>query len=175
MPIRIVMLVLHSYNLNLTSCASCNTACATCIGPGSLSPDCTSCNPAGYLNPGSGVCTVCYGFCASCTGLLQNQCQSCLYSTYLDVNQCTSTCPSGFYGSESRKICIPCTTPCATCDGSTSTHCLSCVAGFYLYQNTCSNPCPGSMFGFNGLCMASCPLGTYPTVAFLCIVCPSFC
>lgn len=161
----------------MTSCASCNPACATCTGPGSLAPDCTSCNPQGYINPGTGICTSCYGFCTSCTGSLQNQCTSCQYGTYFITNRCASNCPPGFYGSESTSSCRACVSPCATCDGSTINHCLSCVANFYLHRTTCSNPCPLAMYGYNGVCLASCPLGTYPdtTTIPLCMNCPSFC
>lgn len=91
--------MIFSYNYTLTSsCASCNIACATCIGPGALLPDCITCN-IGYINPGNNICTVCYGNCASCTGLLQNQCTSCKMGTFLSNNICLSVCVNGTYSS----------------------------------------------------------------------------
>ncbi len=84
----------------MTSCASCSPACATCTGPGSLPPDCISCNPAGYIiNPSTGTCAVCFGLCSACTGVLQNQCTSCQPLSFLNTNRCLTTCPVGYYGS----------------------------------------------------------------------------
>jgi proprotein convertase subtilisin/kexin type 5 len=133
MSCRIVSFILFSYPFNATACASCALACASCIGPGSLAPDCTSCNAQGYIDPGSGVCTICYGTCLTCTGVLQNQCTSCQYGSFLSSNRCISSCPTTFYGSEMLRACIACNSPCATCDGSTANHCISCLTGFYLY------------------------------------------
>lgn len=68
---------------------------------------------------------------------------------------------------------MACTSPCLTCDGSTTNHCLSCISGQYLFETACYVTCPFSMFGYNGLCLGSCPIGTYADASFICQPCPT--
>lgn len=176
LPIRIVNNSILSYlNTIVNNCEECHKACSVCIGPSILPSNCTTCNSAGFINNGSGNCVQCYGFCNGCIGLGSTQCTSCMGGYFLYGNTCVTECPLDYYSVESTKMCIACLAPCYFCFGSTANHCLSCSLGWFLLESTCYNPCPNGMYGFNGSCMSACPLGTYPDITPICLLCPNFC
>ena len=167
-------------------------SCKTCSGP--AASDCQSCNSGTYLYSGNNTCLAecpegwyrdetantcnrCYqnlppstwGSCATCTGPLHNNCQSCVDYFYNPAaNTCESPCSAGTYPVPATKQCAPCfqtssSNPndpqsCFTCNGPLSTNCLSCPSGFYYSPKQSS-------------CVTTCPTGSYQNVTDMCDSC----
>jgi proprotein convertase subtilisin/kexin type 5 len=78
-------------------------------------------------------CQTCFTGCKTCSGSNSNQCISCMnsYYSYL-VNQCVSTCPTGFY--PNINTCSTCHTSCYKCYGGNFDNCIECTGSnkFYL-------------------------------------------
>ena len=167
-------------------------SCKTCSGP--AASDCQSCSsgiflfsenntclaecPDGwYRNGTANTCNRCYqnlppstwGSCATCTGPLHNNCQSCVDYFYNPAaNTCESPCSAGTYLVLATKQCAPCfltsssdhndPKSCFTCNGPLSTNCLSCPSGSYYYPK-------------QSICVTTCPIGTYRNITDICDSC----
>lgn len=156
-------------------------ACSSCTSPINSGVTCSSCKTAGFILPSPGsACSSCFSGCLTCSSTASNACLTCKYGYFYDstTHTCLQACPAGKYSEESSASCIPCNTPpCATCVGNSGTYyCLSCSTNWYLYGYTCYTSCPYSLIGYQGLCIASCPSGTYPnSVTLTCLTCVSNC
>lgn len=161
----------------LGACESCDATCGTCTGAGTR--DCISCLPiaetstpywlgqdglrrtggqcltacpAGFFgNAVAGVCSRCYGSCATCDGPTSSSCTSCSFLTpSYWAGSCYSTCPRGTYNDAG--VCRACDSTCKACTGpgmctacwlhSSLPHLVSgvclCRAGFRQTANACT-------------------------------------
>lgn len=81
-------------------------------------------------------------------------------------SRCLAACPQGYFAravsnGNLQYNCTPCAVTCQTCNGDSLYDCTSCSEGYYY---------------FNGMCLASCPQGYYPSnVTGSCAPCPSTC
>ncbi|TNV75036.1 hypothetical protein FGO68_gene6423 [Halteria grandinella] len=143
-------------------CRSCPDFCTAC----SSTDNCTACVrnyylattnnvnygcfspkscPAGYRMDDAQGCLPCSSNCASCPSA--TVCNLCKDTYYLDTltNQCTQTCPNGYYGDAASKVCMMCSPACKTCVTNNYT-CTSCndigATKYYLYESTCVTRCP---------------------------------
>ena len=115
-----------NYFLDSTTCKQCDPLCATCTGP--ASSDCSSCSGGKYTVEGvagkcvtacadhaanyyldGSICKLCNGECATCSGPLDYNCDTCVNKEILDSpskdpKHCTSSCGAGLYadGSDCR-------------------------------------------------------------------------
>ena len=163
-------------------CYQCYTSssipysCATCLA-GAYN-NCDSCNSPYYLYPNTGgqclgpcpdgywgqssdwTCQQCYTIsgptyypCSTCSaGNAYNQCTSCS-GYYLYSGECLSSCPNGYYISDSTcQQCFVGSSPtnysCTTCSaGSAYNQCTSCSSGYFLYSGECLSSCPTGYWG----------------------------
>lgn len=164
-----------SYASPTNICLACNLAlCTTCS---ILRDNCTSCYSgqvlqtiAGvgmcvnqcvdgyYLDIVSSICLGCDASCLTCNGPAASNCLSCKGNNVLFIgspsSQCVSICPTNttvvIDSWTQIKACQPCPTNCLSCSqvsNSANLACQSCTTGTYL---------------FNGVCVLTCPSGTYP-------------
>jgi hypothetical protein len=127
---------------NSTACVSCNT------GYIFFSNTCLLTAPPGYVNI-SGQALPCTGDCGTCS-VLQSNCTSCKTLNFLNY-QCLASCPTTY--APVSGICTACSSPCLTCS-QTITNCTTCVATL--------SP---AVFLSNGLCITTCPTGSYANTA----------
>ena len=101
-----------------STCKQCDPFCASCNGPGSNA--CTSCAAGKYIVSGTSICVtacsdhaanyyldsttckLCNGECATCSGPLDYNCDTCVNKEILDSptkspKHCTSSCGDGLY------------------------------------------------------------------------------
>lgn len=84
-------------------CSTSGTVCTTCVTgffyqPAANPNKCLSDCPVGFWgNPTTNACEGCNSMCASCTGPLASNCQSCNTNFYLirSASTCTINCPDG--------------------------------------------------------------------------------
>ena len=131
-------------------CISCDSTCATCIGP--TSNNCTSCFgnfslwesscllscPEGSWRNGQ-VCFPCHEDCATCYGGENSNCLICASRKILQNGICVSACDVNYY--INGDTCLPCDSNCATCSES-AIECSSCFENFVLLGTTCFLTCP---------------------------------
>ncbi|XP_055011892.1 proprotein convertase subtilisin/kexin type 5 [Boleophthalmus pectinirostris] len=112
-----------------------------------------SCPEWYYEDMEGGRCEPCHPTCASCSGPLGDDCDSCSStSPMLYKGACFRECPSGTYYQTTAKECQECHQTCASCRGPEPNQCTECERGLVLD--------PSSLLcGVTG--EAQCPLGTY--------------
>ncbi|CAG9324576.1 unnamed protein product [Blepharisma stoltei] len=115
----------HPYSPIQKSClwsVSCPTNCYYC----EVNSVCLTCDPGYFVS--SGNCVLCYSACATCSGLLQNECLTCstIGITPSSINTCECT-SSQYQISPSPLTCGDCDISCATCSGFGPTKCLTCA------------------------------------------------
>jgi proprotein convertase subtilisin/kexin type 5 len=158
-------------------CQPCSVNCQTCLNS---SNNCLSCPTGLLLVSGTcvetcppatitqnGVCLNCPPLCLQCSST--SSCQVCVSSAVLSNVTCFTSCPQGSYRalvtnvtiSSATYNCTPCSSNCLTCEGDSQYSCLSCSQGYYF---------------INGMCLVSCPSGTFPNNATgTCSYCPATC
>ncbi|KAK3526022.1 hypothetical protein QTP70_012787 [Hemibagrus guttatus] len=130
------------------TCRRCGPHCDTCTD----SSTCTRCTflylllngmckascPEGYFEDlDQGVCVQCHESCATCSGPLSDDCESCSTLTpKLYEGTCAEECPAGTYYQTASMECQECHQTCALCTGSEPTQCTQCVKGLALDPNT---------------------------------------
>lgn len=133
------------------SCQTCKrggSSCETCKDSKYLDPDgsCVSTCPNEYFGRGTGTtrrtCERCSSSCKKCTSV--TTCTECLDANILEGGVCVAPCGDGFYRT-SGKICAQCDSSCSKCE-FTATHCTY---------------CDNKKFNVDGLCLDTCPEGTY--------------
>ncbi|XP_055078515.1 proprotein convertase subtilisin/kexin type 5 [Periophthalmus magnuspinnatus] len=115
---------------------------------------CRASCPEGYFEDmEEGRCGPCHTTCASCSGPLGGDCETCSsVSPMLYKGTCLRECPSGTYYQTTAKECQECHQTCARCRGPEPNQCTECERGLVLD--------PSSLLcGVTG--DAHCPLGTY--------------
>lgn len=138
---------------NATACINCNS------GYIFFNNTCLLVAPPGYVNI-SGQALPCTGDCGTCQ-VLQSNCTSCKTLNLLN-NQCIATCPTIY--APVNGVCTTCLSPCLTCS-QTLTNCTSCVPTL--------SP---SVYLSNGVCITSCPSGSYANNAnYTCTLCVAPC
>jgi hypothetical protein len=78
--------------------------------------------------------------CAQCTGPTRSDCQACNDKSFLFDTICNSTCPLGYFQSNSTRRCLPCAQP--TCNLSQGLYLQVCVGSVDSFCANCST-CPG--------------------------------
>ena len=164
--------------MNLPPTGSCSVSC-----------------PGGYYPAGSPTwqCLPCwqgngptYYSCATCSGGLETDCNSCNSGYFLYPNtggHCLKSCPSGFWSDSLTRKCMPCYSSlagpyysCTTCWEGANDNCNSCNSGTFLHPNTggqCLELCPDGFWGDSATnkCMScySSTIGPY----YSCATCPA--
>jgi hypothetical protein len=138
---------------NANYCSTClsPTLCLSCLQPYSLITRlylCAELCPSGLYSQDS-VCTVCPGYCLTCTS---TGCLSCVVG-FLRLGQCFSLCPQGFYGRLNDLTCQPCAEQCTLCQYHSS-NCQSCKSPLVLFRTTCFSTCPSGYFPRAQACIA---------------------
>lgn len=150
------------YPVSPTVCASCNSECATCIGPASI--DCISC--FGYANlvgiaPHSCICwsgyaglpnacVKCADSCVTCSvGMDPAACTSCVSPAALTSPGFPSACacpPSTFLHPVTGN-CVSCPISCVECTGDSPYTCTVCGPNAYLESGFSPDRCvcPGGV------------------------------
>ncbi|ODM97970.1 Furin-like protease 2 [Orchesella cincta] len=138
-------------------CLSCPQRCKSCHN----STSCTACEhnlvlfgttcmskcPERYFEADSS-CEACpVRDCASCAGLMGNECVQCKEGYLLQNNECVNGCAEGKRASSNGE-CVQCQTGCLSCG---ETKCFRCIQGFQLSADGAqclpSSPaCPATMF-----------------------------
>ena len=143
-------------NQGMTVRAFCDYPCRTC--PSTATTQCLTCFTNWYLQDSScvqqcsegkilnnGICESCDASCVACS-VSATTCTKCGKDGFLFLNplnnQCTNTCPDGYYGNTQDNKCELCdTTKCLTCKDS-PTICTSCVSSKFLVGDACLGGCP---------------------------------
>ncbi len=86
------------------------------------------------------LCSACDMACAQCTGPTRSDCQACNDKSFLFDTICNSTCPLGYFQSNSTRRCLPCAQP--TCNLSQGLYLQVCVGSVDSFCANCST-CPG--------------------------------
>lgn len=100
--------------LNSTQCTVCTTS-----GPNTaylLGSTCYTTCPAGnysYNDSGVNLCYPCSLTCATCTGD-PSPCQSCNNGSFLYIDVCQSTCPTGYIAYVPLNKCLDCNIYCVS-------------------------------------------------------------
>ncbi|XP_028813093.1 proprotein convertase subtilisin/kexin type 5 [Denticeps clupeoides] len=94
--------------------------------------------PEGYFEDlDEGRCVPCHRTCATCSGPLFDDCESCSDAApKLYEGTCSKDCPTGTYYETSVQECQECHQTCARCTGPEPTHCTQCGKGLALDPNT---------------------------------------
>lgn len=93
-------------------------------------------------------CLPCSFACLTCTNSATN-CLSCHPGSFLQYNQCLSTCSVGYF--QFNNACSPCSYPCATCSLS-PLNCTSCQSLYIYFQSSCISLCPTTYYSTNNSC-----------------------
>ncbi|XP_051548125.1 proprotein convertase subtilisin/kexin type 5-like [Myxocyprinus asiaticus] len=103
-----------------------------------LNGACKAICPKGYFEDlDHGVCVSCHSTCATCSGPVSNDCETCSALTpKLYEGTCLEECPVGTYYQTSDSECQECHQTCARCEGPEPTQCLQCEKGLVLDPNT---------------------------------------
>lgn len=105
----------------MTCSGGLSTDCLSCSGSlflNSLNHTCSAICPSGYYkNVSSNKCLSCNSNCHTCFGGNTDNCSSCTGLLYFNslTNECSSTCPGGYYANTSNNICTVCDSTCLTC------------------------------------------------------------
>ena len=131
-------------------CLACNDSCASCYGPAST--QCYSCDSY-YITLQQAGTLIESIVCED--GTIRN--------TTLDVRNCVSECPSGFFSSGMECVCptgyylnastiscSECSSGCSVCANGTQTGCLQCSV--VEHQGQCLEGCPSDLINVNGRC-----------------------
>ena len=165
-------------------CSSCDLTCARCAGPSNT--QCLKCHPhladSAALHDGVCVrrcpegmfrdldssCRACAGECATCVGPAKTDCASCSAAhPFKLLGGCHAACPQGFAADFERR-CVQCDETCKTCDAAANaTRCTGCHEGSALPVLE-SKP-------EGGVCVATCPNGTYAAAGGVCAACDASC
>ena len=94
--------------------------------------------PSDFYIDNAGSCQRCHSTCGTCTGPLEDNCNSCSASRYMTL----------------ENKCAACTTGCDEC--SSATFCTKCSPNLYLYSGDCLENCPETTYKDNtsGKCEA---------------------
>ena len=127
-----------------------------------LNRNCITSCPSGFypkLVSSEFTCERCHSSCYECSGLLSNQCTSCLaIPTELSFHNsmCLSICPTGFFKHVpstppissfiSNSVCRPCHPRCVGCSGPLINNCTNCPFAEVLYQGYCIKKCLGNQY-----------------------------
>lgn len=135
------------------------------------------------------ICQPCSPGCLNCSistsSTQASNCTVCQPNYYLYSGSCLTACPAGTYASATSYTCELCgIMGCQTCIFNTSllVECTSCQAGYYPLGNTgvCITTCPTAysltngqclfnptcqQYFYNGACIESCPISTYPVTS----------
>ncbi|KAL1247680.1 hypothetical protein QQF64_023056 [Cirrhinus molitorella] len=103
-----------------------------------LNGACKAVCPKGYFEDlDKGVCVNCHPTCATCSGPLSDDCETCsALNPKLYEGTCLEECPLGTYYQTSDKECQECHQTCARCEGPEPTQCLQCEKDLVLDPNT---------------------------------------
>lgn len=133
-----------------SACSTTSTFCTTCVtGYGFYNNKCYQpCDDGFYLSNSGQNCTKCSGYCVLCNGTSTN-CSVCTltgtYMSYLSVNSCVTSCPTGTYPDTNNtfgpNLCLPCDVSCSACTGSPSP-CSECNTPYFFFNGTCVLTCP---------------------------------
>lgn len=141
-------------------CAACNARCARCLDASyTICSACTNnyyllnticlpeaeCGIGKYGNRGNNQCASCDAICYTCS-VQSSNCTACYTGYFLFESQCTSACPSRYYGDALQKKCFACSARCTACQDATSMSCSQCASGFYLLGSVCYDACPQGYF-----------------------------
>lgn len=112
-------------------------------------------------------CASCSPACATCNDTTATSCTSCINGLNLDATgACLSSCRPGQYSGPGR-VCMACNSSCATCGGPGALNCTSCPAGRFLSGLACVATCPIGTFASmaDGRCVpcSTCAFGGYAT------------
>ncbi|XP_062847903.1 proprotein convertase subtilisin/kexin type 5 [Trichomycterus rosablanca] len=146
------------------TCRRCGPHCDRCTD----NINCTKCSflyllldgmckascPEGYFEDlDQGMCVQCHASCATCSGPLSDDCESCsVDAPKLYEGTCSEECPSGTYYLTTSMECQECHQTCASCVGPEPFQCSQCVKGLALDPNTMmcgvtgSSDCPPRTF-----------------------------
>ncbi len=135
-----------------TDCQSCRSSFTTISPTGG---DITECLPSCSQSPDPSLCQTCDPQCNGCSGLTNQDCDSCNEDSIMlnGVLTCVPSCGPGQYLSRvsntgTEHNCRPCNTQCQNCTGPTNTECLQCtrVNSTINGVTTCMENCPADMF-----------------------------
>ena len=172
----------QTYN-NGYSCSRCSNNCSACTGPST----CQSCANGTILYYGlclttcpdgtvattttPSQCVACSTNCQRCAGS-PNICTSCPAGQVLLNRVCTSFCTAGLVASGGS--CVACS-GCLTCFGAPQI-CTSCNIGSLIVFQTglCVSSCPSGTFAQGRYCYSTCPYGTFNN-GISCVACSSNC
>ncbi|XP_037111000.1 proprotein convertase subtilisin/kexin type 5 [Syngnathus acus] len=94
--------------------------------------------PTGYYEDmEEGRCGLCHPTCASCSGPLADDCETCsTFSPKLYKGACSKECPTGTYYEAAATECQECHQTCVSCSGPDPDQCTQCERGLVLDPNT---------------------------------------
>ncbi|XP_062317550.1 proprotein convertase subtilisin/kexin type 5 isoform X1 [Osmerus eperlanus] len=96
-----------------------------------------SCPMGYYEDMEEGRCGQCHATCASCSGPLADDCETCsAFTPKLYQGICSKECPTGTYYESFVMECQECHQTCAKCSGSEANQCTQCEKGLVLDPNT---------------------------------------
>ncbi|XP_034443349.1 proprotein convertase subtilisin/kexin type 5 [Hippoglossus hippoglossus] len=127
-----------------------------------------SCPMGFYEDMEEGRCGQCHPTCASCSGPLSDDCETCsTFSPKLYKGACSKDCLTGTYYETEARECQECHPTCISCSGPDANQCTQCEKGLVLDPNTL-------LCGVTG--DTDCPPGTYlHDNQFTCVGCHRHC
>ncbi|EAS04209.2 zinc finger lsd1 subclass family protein, partial (macronuclear) [Tetrahymena thermophila SB210] len=143
-----------------SNCKECNASgCVKCNSTYYLyNSQCILACPDGYTSDSDNTCQACHSTCLTCSSPSSTSCLTCRDNNYLNPDRtCKESCPSQFWGDDSKWQCKQCDAPCYNCQNpGNSNSCTSCSGTLYLLGNQCSSDCPAHTFKltqtFNNIC-----------------------
>mmetsp|Transcript_17782 Transcript_17782/g.32123 ORF Transcript_17782/g.32123 Transcript_17782/m.32123 type:complete len:620 (+) Transcript_17782:4061-5920(+) len=152
-------------------CQDSPTSCTECRLPLIVVDNsCVRECPLGTYYTGSS-CELCDANCLGCEGSAAN-CISCKDESFLLEPHCVARCPDDYYVTLDR-YCVKCEYPCKTCFDMPN-FCSGCEASYSLNNAECVSQCPDSKISYGGVCVNSCPSGTFQN-STQCESCPTQC
>ncbi|KAG9280998.1 proprotein convertase subtilisin/kexin type 5-like [Astyanax mexicanus] len=139
---------LRSYAADDGTCRRCGPHCDVCTDNNTcskcsflyllLNGKCKASCPEGYFEDlDQGLCVNCHVSCATCSGPLPDDCETCSsLAPKLYEGRCSEDCPAGTYYQTSSMECQECHQTCARCVGPEPTQCSQCEKGLVLDPNT---------------------------------------
>uniref|UniRef100_A0A4W6DD95 Growth factor receptor domain-containing protein n=1 Tax=Lates calcarifer TaxID=8187 RepID=A0A4W6DD95_LATCA len=169
---------LRTYPADDGTCRRCPPHCDVCSDDRTCFSDflylmlngvCKASCPMGYYEDmEEGRCGQCHPTCASCSGPLADDCETCsTFSPKLYKGACSKDCPVGTYYETKAMECQECHQTCMSCSGPDANQCTQCEKGLVLDPNTL-------LCGVTG--DTDCPPGTYlHDDQFTCMGCHRHC
>jgi len=175
------------YYINGLTCSQCDFRCQTCSTSALFCLTCNTtlgtiisgstciCPDGKYMNTTTSACLPCTTICLTCSSNTDSSCLTCNPVLYRSFNLGKCDCNQGYYEAN-IPTCQICNPLCFTCNGPSVYNCTSCNLGYVLMGSVCMPTIVCSNYFYDGQCLSTCPITTYPSIAsHLCIPCSLNC